>query len=219
MYYYTTTTSLSDPEWVCVYSSFQAPVSEIATPDLKAQEFYPEKAMKLSLVERIVALEWIVKHNMDDAALRRVDIAELLGVGLTRVKDDLRMLEARGKVYFVGVGSHSGHWHIAGDPETAEEVEAWIGAYEGRAISDEERTMGDPEQWKEKCVIDRRRRVAKAIGKTALRCAGAAVLTPYIHNQEVRSIQYKINSPYPTKMSRLWQYALEPLKDLSGGAE
>lgn len=180
----------------------------------------PTSTPKLTTAARIAALEQLILDNHDDSQLRRVDMARLLGVGLSRIKDDLRLLAAQGKVVFVGVGSHSGHWHIVGNPETEVEVKQWLSSpgygllhgSRGRHSAKSTQTFSlqhshtsTPAHTMSPDIT------ASAVAHAALNCALAAVQTPYAQRRDICCTPYRWHTPF-FFTRRLWQDALAPLQ-------
>lgn len=176
----------------------------------------PISTPKKTTAARIAALEQLILENNDDSQLRRVDIARILGVGLSRIKDDLRLLAAQGKVVFVGVGSHSGHWHLEGTPETEAEVVQWLSTpgynllHGSRGRHEAQPTPRMVSTPAHKMSPDF---TALDVAHVALNCALAAVQTPYAQRQDICCAPYRWHAPfYFTR--RLWQDALAPLQPL-----
>lgn len=208
MYYITTSTLDIDPEMnpIKLESTSINPEPQ-SSPSTRGRD--QGRGRQMTTAARIAALEQLIMENNDSPYLRRIDMADVLGVGLSRIKDDLRLLAAQGKVVFVGVGSHSGHWHIVGDPETEAEVEQWLstpgyellqgtrGRYSSTSIpksgaSTPKKTQSTP-------------KVAKAVAHTALNCLAAAVQTPYALRKDVCCAPSQWRTPM-RHTNELWHY-------------
>lgn len=215
MYYFTTTSTLDINLETATANSTSTPT--LPTPTTSTQT--PQsRSRRLTTAARIAALEQLIRDNQDDPHLRRIDMAHILGVGLSRIKDDLRLLAAQDKVVFVGSGSHSGHWHIVGDPETEVEVEQWLqtpgyhllhgsrGRYVGtdNPTSTRRKSVSTPKMAPSE--------KAKAVAHTVLNCLAAAYITPESVYRGIYRKQYTTAPYYETR--DLWREAVAPLRPL-----
>lgn len=234
MYYYTTSTLDINPEtqviplvlYTTTSSSGSMPSTSTPQPSISGSIMpsEPTSTPKQSTAARIAALEQLIRENNDNSHLRRVDMARILGVGLSRIKDDLRLLAAQGKVVFVGAGSHSGHWHLVGNPETEVEVEQWLSTpgysllhgSRGRHTSTSTPTYpilctknatSTP-----KCTMSPESK-ALAVAHTTLNCVWAVVQTPYVNRRDIACAPESWHTPfYFTR--RLWRDTFAPLQPL-----
>lgn len=196
MYYITTSTLDINPEMnpIKLESTSINPEETVINPEsqssLSTRGRDQGRGRRMTTAARIAALEQLIMENNDSPYLRRIDMADILGVGLSRIKDDLRLLAAQGKVVFVGVGSHSGHWHIIGDPETEAEVEQWLSTPRGNRSTP---------------------KVAKAVAHTALNYLAAAVQTPYALRTDMCCAPSQWRTPM-RHTNELWQETLRPLR-------
>lgn len=227
MYYCTTSTLDITPEAMCIDPEIKPvdPETQDLTPVIQTTHPSPSgltttadsaSTPKMTTAARIAALERLILENNDSPRLRRVDMAHELGVGLSRIKDDLRLLAAQGKVVFVGVGSHSGHWHLEGTPETEAEVVQWLSTpgynllHGSRGRHEAQPTPRMVSTPAHKMSPDF---TALDVAHVALNCALAAVQTPYAQRQDICCAPYRWHAPfYFTR--RLWQDALAPLQPL-----
>lgn len=221
MYYCTTSTLDITPEAICIDPEIKPidPETQDLTPVIQTTHTSPSgltttadfaSTPKMTTAARIAALERLILENNDSPRLRRVDMAHELGVGLSRIKDDLRLLAAQGKVVFVGIGSHSGHWHLEGNPETETEVEQWLstpgytllhGSRGRHTTTSTPRDMMPPAS------------PALAVAHTAVNCALALVETPFAQRHDIACAPHRRHQHfYFTR--KLWCDALSPLHPL-----
>lgn len=209
MYYYTTSTLYIDPDTITTEVS---PLNGETGLRRKGQT----RPRRLTTAARIAALEQLILSKHDAPSLRRKDMARILGVGLSRIKDDLRLLAAQGKVVFVGPGSHSGHWHLNGDPETESAIALWLQTpgyhllHASRGRYSDNQTAKKPTSTS-KYNISTSNSTGKG-NQMALRCLEAALVTPLALYVDIHPLKPPYLHYRPSLTSQLWQDALSPFR-------